>query len=78
MAKRIATNIEWDTDGEDVVLPSEVEIPDNIEEDAIADYLSDEYGFCVFGFGIEKEQKKETKKRKKRIADCKIKLNTKQ
>ena len=29
-----------------------VDIPNNIEEDDIADYLSDEYGYCVFSFEI--------------------------
>ena len=63
--KRFATNINWDI--EDNVtfeneendnlpnLPTRVEIPSHIEEEFIADYLSDEYGFCVnwFDFGIE-------------------------
>ena len=51
-----ALNIKWDIDGNTDVLnelPSEVEIPYGIEEDEICDYLSDEYGYCVFGFDIE-------------------------
>ena len=51
-----AMNIKWDTDGNiDVLneLPNEVEIPYDIEEDEICNYLSDEYGYCVFGFDIE-------------------------
>lgn len=64
--KIIAVNIEWDTDGEDINLPREVEIPSEvIPEDAdideyiegyteeVEDYLSDNYGFCVFGFNLE-------------------------
>ena len=48
------TGIIWDTDGEDIDgLPEEVNIPDGIEEDDIADYLSDEYGWCVESFSIE-------------------------
>ena len=50
-----ALNIKWDTDGNTDVLnelPSEVEIPYGIEEDEICEYLSDEYGYCVFGFDI--------------------------
>lgn len=52
-------NIEWDTDGEIVDLPTEVIIENPTEEmldavggfdDVFADYLSDKYGFCVFGF----------------------------
>jgi hypothetical protein len=49
-----ATNIKWVTDDEDVTLPSEVEIPSIIEDDddAIADYLSDTYGWLVEGFSL--------------------------
>ena len=50
---RSATNIEWDTDGEDIDLPSEVCIPNNIADEDIADYLSDNYGFCIFSFRIK-------------------------
>ena len=49
-----AVNIEWDID-EDIVdgsLPREVELPRDTQEDEIADYLSDEYEFCVFRFGV--------------------------
>jgi hypothetical protein len=58
-SKVFATNIEWDTNGEDFIndeitdLPTIVEIPSGVDSDAFADYLSDEYGFCVFGFDIE-------------------------
>jgi hypothetical protein len=49
-----ATDIKWVTDGEDVTLPSEVEIPSQFEgdDDAIADYLSDTYGWLVEGFSL--------------------------
>ena len=48
-------NIAWDTDGEDIdTLPTEVEIPE-MPEDEIADYLSDNFGFCVFSFSLENE-----------------------
>lgn len=50
-----ATNIKWVTDGEDVNLPNEVEIPQTIVEcgdDAITDYLSDSYGFLVEGYAL--------------------------
>ncbi|MCH3999667.1 MAG: hypothetical protein LKF15_01405 [Lachnospiraceae bacterium] len=49
-------NIVWDTeeDGEstpqeDLGLPSEVDVPDEIaaDMDAVADWLSDTYGYCV-------------------------------
>ena len=49
----VVSDIVWDTDCEkDLNLPDEVRIADEmeIEEDEIADYLSDEYGFCVESF----------------------------
>ena len=58
--KRKATNIMWDYDDEEyngtaqwLGLPDHVDIPDDVEDDDIADYLSDKYEFCVFGFNIE-------------------------
>ena len=48
----LVTDIVWDTDGENVELPTEVEIPNDIEEDEIADYLSDEYGWCIESFNV--------------------------
>lgn len=56
---KIIWNIEWDTDGEDIELPSEVLV--KIEENEyrrypygdIADRLSDEYGFCIFSFRMK-------------------------
>ena len=50
------TNIIWDTDGYDVealYLPTETYVPSEVEEDEIADWLSDEYGFLVESFLIE-------------------------
>jgi hypothetical protein len=47
----------WDTSddecdvgpsAEDCGLPEIVEVPDDIDEDDIADWLSDGYGFCVY------------------------------
>lgn len=53
-----ATDIIWETDGEVVEsLPSEVAIPESIDEDdydAISDYLSDEYGYLVISYDVEK------------------------
>lgn len=51
--KRTATQIQWETDGEEVELPDRIEIPDNIDDEGIADYLSDETGFLHNGFSIE-------------------------
>lgn len=49
------TNITWETDGEEVVLPTEVDLPNSIEpddDDAINDYLSDTYGWLVIDWRI--------------------------
>ena len=46
--------VKWDTDGysvEELGLPTIVNMPTLNEED-IADYLSDEYGYCVESFTI--------------------------
>lgn len=62
--KVFATNILWDIDNIDLEetpmdLPDKVEIPiDFIEKygsDAIADYLSDKYNYCVYSFSLENE-----------------------
>ena len=43
--------VEWDLDGEELDgLPSIVNIPDNVGEEFISDWLSDEYGFCHNGW----------------------------
>ena len=48
-----AVNIIWDTDGENVELPNEIEVPYGmIDEDEISDYISDETGFCHYGFEL--------------------------
>lgn len=51
-----AYDIEWDTDGDETLaasLPSKIEIPDGMTDpDEISDYLSDQTGFCHFGFKI--------------------------
>ena len=46
------TNIEWETDGEVVDLPTEVEVEDGMSDDEVADFLSDEYGWLVNGFSL--------------------------
>ena len=49
-----ATNIIWDTDGEDVDLPTEIQLPPGMtDEDEISDYISDMTGFCHMGFELE-------------------------
>lgn len=54
-----AVDILWDIDIDDdtvtpesIGLPSEVDIPDNIDEDDVADYLSDLTGYCHKGFRL--------------------------
>ena len=57
--KAIVTEIEYDTDGEIVDLPTkiEIEIPIDIDKEDIEDFVSDEIsnitGFCHFGFEME-------------------------
>jgi hypothetical protein len=46
------TDIKWETDGEVVNLPTEVEVDDNMSDDEIADFLSDTYGWLVNGFAL--------------------------
>jgi hypothetical protein len=46
------TDIKWQTDGEAVDLPKEVEVDDNMSDDEIADYLSDIYGWLVESFAL--------------------------
>ena len=49
----IVTNIIWETDGlENVDLPTEVEVENGMDDDEIADYLSDTYGWLVNSFAL--------------------------
>lgn len=50
---KTVTDIVWDTDGEDVDLPEATRVPAIIEDDAVADYLSDVYGWCIRSLSIE-------------------------
>lgn len=65
-----AINIKWDTDDQVVDLPTEVEIPEGYSEEEVADYLSDEYGYCVFNFDID-----DNKKMKKVLIDVTNRLS---
>ena len=49
-----AINIKWDVDTEEELedLPTEIEIQNNIDIDAISDYISDVTGFCHYGFEL--------------------------
>ena len=63
-----AINIKWDLE-DDVVdyniddcdIPTMVDIPNDIKEEDVADYLSDEYGFCVESFRLVKDFEELTK-----------------
>lgn len=57
--KKTVLNIQYDTDGEEVDLPVEleIEVPDNLtDKEEIHEYLSNEIsnitGFCHFGFYV--------------------------
>lgn len=52
MSDKVATNIEWDIEGLDLDLPAEMEIPVDIADDAVADYLADQTGFCVVSYSL--------------------------
>lgn len=54
-----AYDIVWETDGEDVDLPTEVELPKDFgdDDDAITDFLSDEYGWLVVSYERESVEK---------------------
>lgn len=41
---------------QDVGIPRKVWVPMSVEDDDIADWLSDEYGYCVESFIIEGEE----------------------
>ena len=46
----MVSNIDWDTDGDPELagkLPKTLEIPGTVPKDAVADWLSDRFGFCV-------------------------------
>lgn len=51
-----AINILWDTDGENIPLPNEIDIPEGMtDEEQISDYISDKTGFCLYGFELVEE-----------------------
>ena len=51
--QRLATDIDWDTDGEEIDwLPKQCFVPPDLDDDEVADWLSDRFGFCVNGFSI--------------------------
>lgn len=74
----LITNISWDVFNdkydEDELndylgLPVEVELPDNIDPNDAADWLSDEYGFCIIPFSLL-DEKYLHNNRQMRCLDC--------
>lgn len=62
--KYIVTDIKYDTDGEDISLPKEleIEVPNELEdgydiEEFISDEISNQTGFCHTGFTTSPEIK---------------------
>ena len=53
LTEAYAVDIDWETDGEDVDLPTRVKLPAGIDDEDVADYLSDTYGWLVNGCNIE-------------------------
>lgn len=54
-----ATNIIWDTDGDGEIalsLPNEIKLPQNLDKDCVADYLSDQTGWLVESYDIEPDE----------------------
>lgn len=51
---RKAINIKWDVDeAEDLKsLPSELQIPEDVSEGEVSDYISDITGYCHFGYEL--------------------------
>ena len=51
--KFTSVEVEWDTDGEsleDCGLPKIVQVPNDVDEECVSDWLSDRYGYCVYGW----------------------------
>jgi hypothetical protein len=48
----LVSDIIWETDGEEIDLPTEVEVADDLDDDGVADYLSDTYGWLVISFSL--------------------------
>ncbi len=46
------TNITWETDNQDVALPTEVEVEEHLSSEEIAEYLSNLYGYLVDSFAM--------------------------
>ena len=45
--RKVKFKVTWETDGENIDLPSEVFVPNDIKIEDVADYLSNAYGWLV-------------------------------
>ena len=53
--------VEWDTEQDDgevftpqeCGLPTHVEVPADVEDDMVADWISDKYGYCILSLREE-------------------------
>ena len=60
-----AINIQWDTDGEAVELPPEIDLPGGMtDEDEISDYITEQTGWCHKGFMLSGAESQETHREK--------------
>ena len=59
-----AINILWDVDNKRDLkfLPKEIDIPDDLEDDEISDYISDVTGFCHKGFIFDEAENEKAEK----------------
>ena len=47
----MTVKVDWDTDGEIVPeLPEIVDVANNVDIDEVSDWLTDKFGFCLFGW----------------------------
>ena len=65
-----ATKIDWETDGQEVDLPKSVKVPDDLDSDEIADYLSDKHGFLVNSFQIKDAESFEANVEEHSCSEC--------
>lgn len=50
---RVYWDVDPDLSVEELDLPEVVEIPESMDDDDIADYLSNEYGYCVASYIVD-------------------------
>lgn len=75
--KAKVTGIEWDTDGEDVELPSDVtiEVENGLSDDEIVDRVTDLYGWCISCvFKVERAEAPAKPKKRRKLGPPKRRL----